>query len=132
MKKAMLGSVFMLKWFRQLLRRRSASEKVHRLELTSDGFQVVRADTSSVIAVARWSEVCKINAYKRDLLTYDMICLLFELADGTGIEVGDNTQGFTDVTTSMEVTLGISAHWYLDISTPAFTTNGRVLYLKSG
>ena len=40
-----------------------------------------------------WSEVESIDVFKRDLITVDLICMLFTSADGRQVELHEEMQG---------------------------------------
>jgi hypothetical protein len=75
-----------------------------------------------------WKSIRKITAFKRDLITTDMICLLLELSDKTNYELNEETEGFKEGLKSLEIHLGISPEWFLKIMTPAFESSVTVIY----
>lgn len=105
-----------------------------RLDSDSSGFTLSPPKGESIHV--RWDEVREIRTYKIDLLSYDEICLCFEVA-GTGtteggtlwIEVTESDQGFRLLTDHMERRFpAIPSDWYSEVMFPAFATCEAVLY----
>lgn len=102
-----------------------------RCTLDSEGFSILETDTSAIIFTVRWDSVRAIRMYKRDLFSYDMICLGFQLNDKSWVEVWERSDGFLEVGERMrEVFPGISAEWYSEVMLPAFATNDTLLYRR--
>ena len=93
---------------------------------TATGFEL-RGGT--VVVTVEWARVRRAVAYKQDLLTADSIALVFELdAPAGAVEVSEEWPGFGALFEGMEVSLGVSPAWYLEIMTPAFEPTPRLLY----
>jgi hypothetical protein len=98
-----------------------------RIVLEADGFAVVAPDGQR--HVLRWASVTRVGAYKRDHLTTDEICLVFEVTESPDsvLEVSEEWPGFKDLFGALERELGISPDWYREIILPAFEPTPRVL-----
>ena len=48
-----------------------------------------------------WGDVKKVVAYKRDLLSVDLVCIEFEIPDGTFVEIDEDMDNFTYVQEEM-------------------------------
>jgi len=61
---------------------------------TADGnsFSILEAETSSLILTVRWDSVRAIRVYKRDLFSYDMICLGFQVIDKSWVELWEESE----------------------------------------
>lgn len=109
-----------LKWLR--------GEKV-RCTADSHGFSNVDTEADAVIATVSWNDVKAIRTYKRDLFCYDMICLAFQLADKSWIELWEESDGFLEVGQAMRrVFPDVPDKWYQDVMLPAFATNETLLH----
>jgi hypothetical protein len=98
-----------------------------------DGFEI-RKKLSSERCGVRWAEVEKIIAYKRDLFSYDCICVMFDLIGGASIEIDETMDGFVDVMKRAGETCAGCIKldkWYFEIMTPAFKTKLTELYRKN-
>lgn len=99
---------------------------VVELELTGSGFAIVgyrgRVDI-------RWDAVQRINAYKRDLYTVDLLCLAI-LAGEQVVEVDERMEGFEAFDAAMHDALGITPAWKLDVLFPAFEENTTEIYRR--
>ena len=76
-----------------------------------------------------WNKITKIIAFKRDLYVVDTICLVIEIND-IFYEINEEMNGFSDLFGFMEKILSVSPRWYIDIMTPAFEANMKVIYEK--
>ena len=91
------------------------------------------ASTAGVIVSWSWSSVERVQAFKRDLVVVDLICLQFSLAGGKVIEVDEEMKGFEALVAVMpQQLLGCPpfAEWWHPVAVPAFATNERVLYAR--
>ncbi len=94
--------------------------------ITSDS-TAFALDTDPPIS-ARWSCVTEIVAFKRDLFTTDMICIQFQLDDGTYVELDEEMVGyrqFIDIVTSK---FDLAPNWWSDVAFPAFKTNKSTIW----
>ena len=99
-----------------------------RLTLDDEGFTI--ADAAGGRHQARWADVQVIAAYKRDLGVTDAICVAFELAGPTVVEVTEEDAGFEALFGALERHFGVGASWYIEIMEPAFEATPRVLYQR--
>jgi hypothetical protein len=72
----------------------------------------------------------KIETYKRDLFSVDMICLDFSTdAHGVVCSAGDEMEGFNELATQLTHYFpSIPADWWSEVASPAFATKHRILY----
>ncbi len=85
---------------------------------------------TSGVAVA-WADVLAITTYKRDLFTYDDICLAFKVGPGRWVEVSEEEPGFAELVKAMEKAFpGVPRNWSETVVQPPFATNHRVLWTK--
>lgn len=75
----------------------------------------------------RWTAITRITAYKRDLLTTDLLCLLIE-ADGAASEVNEEVPGFDVIDDALESELGVAPDWKRGVVFPAFHPNPAVIF----
>ena len=75
----------------------------------------------------------EIFAFKRDMFTYDMICLGFRIDDeGNYWEVNEEFVGYDKLRTELaERFVGISADWFEVVAFPAFATNRTTIWAKT-
>ena len=94
------------------------------LRITSD-----KGDASEL----RWSEVEEVHAYKRDLLTTDLICLAFKKS-GTEeyYEIHEEMAGYHDLLDLLQSRLpGFTMDWIFDVAIPAFETKHQIIWKRS-
>jgi len=78
----------------------------------------------------KWKEVSGIVAYKRDLLTTDLICLRFTNGEWN-IEINEEMSGWTTLINAIPTYLpgALSpSDWWDRVSHPAFAANPTVLF----
>jgi hypothetical protein len=97
---------------------------------THGGFSLIQDNSQAVLRTVLWSSVAKIQTYKRDFLTTDCICLLFELQSADPpVQVSEEWDGFADLLASMSKALPtIPANWYVEVMTPPFAEKRTLLY----
>jgi hypothetical protein len=69
-------------------------------------------------------------AYKRDLITIDLICIGFRTPTGT-LEINEEMDGWAALTEVLPRYLSgtpIAADWWDKVAHPAFATNATVLF----
>jgi len=99
---------------------------------SDDGFVVVGA-SGEVLQSIRWADIAEVVAYKRDLLTMDLICAAFSTAAGV-LELNEEVQGWDDVMAALPVQLPGArpfAGAFLDIVVPAFAANTTTLFKRA-
>lgn len=82
----------------------------------------------------RWDEVIEAQVFKRDLLAVDCIYLFLSGADGTGIELDEEMEGWTPICEALPQRLPgcMPFHeWLWDVATPAFETNLRTIFTRN-
>jgi hypothetical protein len=100
-----------------------------RCNITEDGFAISHTESGIVHTTVRWEDVREVLAFKRDLSSNDMICLAFQLADGSRVEICEEDEGFPAVTEKMQQALpGIPMGWYADVMIPESATTDTLLY----
>jgi hypothetical protein len=79
-----------------------------------------------------WDQVIRIETYKDDLYTTDLICLEFELENGCVYLAHEESPGFVELTENMNrVFSNLDSDWFVTVMAPAFKRNQRVLYEKN-
>jgi hypothetical protein len=80
-----------------------------------------------------WDEVEEVHAYKKDLLTTDMICLAFKkTAAEEYIHVHEEMAGYHDLLGVLPRYLaGFNLEWFSSVAFPAFDTNHQIIWRKS-
>ena len=103
------------------------------IRLVDDGFERQQPRKPETVQRVHWSDVRRIQTYKRDLFAYDMICLAFEIGDDKWVEIWERDDGFVGVAEAMRTRFPtIPEDWYNKVMVPAFETNLRDPYRRSG
>jgi len=98
------------------------------------GFGVKNDKSTDQPSRMSWSEIVKVTAYKRDLFSTDLICVLLSRADQAGLEIHEDMSNWIDFTTALPTRLPgckPTASWLQDITVPAFATKLTELYACS-
>jgi hypothetical protein len=80
-----------------------------------------------------WSEVYSAIAFKRDLFIVDCVCLLLAGENGTGVEVDEEMEGWSEFTGALPGHLpGCEAweEWFLKVTSAAFAANATEIYSR--
>ncbi len=94
------------------------------LVLTDSGFEIksLKQPHSEVVSVA-WDRASEVNAYKRDLVAVDQVCVAFTFDESKIVEINEEMRNFVDLCEQLPTHLpGATpfANWYMEITTPAF------------
>lgn len=97
-------------------------------EYSEDGFKITNQDFSKDI---KWTEIDRINAYKKDLYAYDLIVM--EIVCGeNALTINEETPGWFQLVLKLkEVFDSIPKDWDMNIAQPAFATNFTTIYSKT-
>lgn len=132
-----VAAVVPLLLFRFLAPRRTAARQpALEFAITFDSTGMILADLRlNPVADLElpWREVGRIVAYKRDLFTYDCICMFVARADGSGIELNEEMDGwkaFCEMLPQVLPGCKSSADWLVSVTFPAFATNTTELYVR--
>ena len=81
----------------------------------------------------RWSEVEEVHAYKRDLLTTDLICLAFKKSGSEEYyEIHEEMAGYHDLLEVLRNRLPkFTLEWMFDVAVPAFETKHQIIWKRS-
>ena len=103
-------------------------KEAKRLVVSEDGLALL--DGEREVYRFKWAEVSKIETYKRDLGTVDMICLDFTLsAQHIVYMANDEMAGFDELTKHLTCDFPtVPVDWWSDVAFPAFATNHRILF----
>ncbi len=116
----------MLERIGRVLRRRK--DVLERIILRDDGFDLFSGGTLKYTVL--WNEVGKVEVFKEDLITYDLICMeFFVAAKGMVFPVNEEIEGFWELVSRIKVVLPASKQdWEAIVVKPAFARNPIVVY----
>ena len=131
-------TVVLLLLFRLFARRRSgARQPALEFAITFDpaGFVVAdhRLNPGADLRLP-WPEVGRVVAYKRDRFAYDCICMFVARADGSGVELNEEMEGWKPFCEALPRVLpGCKSFddWFQAVAFPAFATNKTELYVRA-
>jgi hypothetical protein len=91
------------------------------------------SDGSVSIATVEWRDVTTVVAFKRDLFTYDLLCV--EIVTPTDrLELDEEMDGWANMLEELPVYLPgtlETSQWWNNVVHPAFVTNPTPLFVKS-
>lgn len=105
-----------------------AAQKAGIIACTPDGLRIERTDGEIAFS---WASVVRVTAFKRDLLTTDLVCTLFELSDGRCVEIHEELVGWQRAMGELPERLPgcpSGEDWFATVAFPAFETNTTVLF----
>ncbi len=105
--------------------------KPKRLEITDGGLALF--ESGREVYRFQWADVSKVETYKRDLFSVDMICLEFAVdADQLVYITHDEMDGFNELSCRLtQYFPSIAPNWWNEVAFPAFATKHRILYERS-
>ena len=118
-----------LSWFASLLPSKKNEPVFSDCHIVTDreGFKIVK-EVALLEAVA-WPSVSIIVAYKRDLITTDLICFEIVLDDGSMIEINEEMDGFDLFLNGLESTFeSYNRTWPDSVVLPPFAPNRTLVY----
>jgi hypothetical protein len=87
------------------------------------------------VAAARWADVRRVRAYRRDVGTSDALCVAVELADGSLVELREEAPGFDAFLDRAAATLqGLLPYrdWHHTLAASAAGGDGIILFERKG
>jgi hypothetical protein len=113
-----------LQRFAERLRKPKSQPK--RLEIIDDGLALF--ESGREVCRFRWADVSKVETYKRDLFSVDMICLDFSLDAGQMVYTAhDEMDGFSELSSHLTRYFpSIAPDWWSEVAFPAFATKHRI------
>ena len=119
----------MLERIARVLRRKK--EVPERIVLRDDGFDLHSGDALKYGVL--WNEVDRIEVFKEDLITYDMVCMEFIVgAKDMVFPVNDEVEGFWEMVKRVKEVLPSSLQdWEAVVIKPAFARNPTVIYQRA-
>jgi hypothetical protein len=115
-----------LQKFAERLQQPKSQQK--RLEITDDSLALF--ESGREVYRFRWADVSRVQTYKQDLFSVDMICLDFVVdADQMVYTIHDEMDGFSDLSNRLtQYFPSIASNWWSEVAFPAFATKYRILY----
>ena len=110
---------------------RHQEKSPYKIILREDGFDLHRGEEHK--GEVSWDEVDKIVVFKKDMLTFDIVCVEFTI----GVKdqfflVDDDVEGFWDMVRRIkEVFLKSNQKWEELVIKPAFDQNLTVIYERT-
>ena len=99
--------------------------------LSADSFGWRLVKDGRIECYVKWEIVKNVTAFKKDLLTTDLICLEFEDIEGNFWLIHEEIIGFMDVAEKLKEQFpSINESWYTDVMMPPFERNHTILYEK--
>jgi hypothetical protein len=117
-----------MEWLERLKRKLADKRWVQNRSWDEDGLHAVEGELSTHIA---WSEVRRVDTYKKDCFTVDQIRLIF-FSDHNAIEFTEDDPAFTELCDAVSRKLGVPDDWRLRlVLSPAFEATPTTLYPRS-
>jgi hypothetical protein len=94
------------------------------LQTTADGFVIVCDRPVTV----KWDDLAEIVAYKRDLLSTDLICVGFRICGSDLIEIDEEMPGFRTLMADVGSRFSLPENWWNNVAFPAFASNMATIW----
>jgi hypothetical protein len=111
---------------------KSLTENERNGTLSSDAERLTITSSTGKVLEMPWADVAEVHAFKRDLIVYDLICLLFTGDSKRCIEINEDMAGYRGLLEQLPEHLpGFSEGWHFAVAFPAFATNHQVVWRRS-
>ena len=98
-------------------------------KIVSDEKSIQLYEDENIKEEIYWKEVKQIRVFKRDLGTYDCICIAFDLKDNNTFEIDEEIEGYKETLKVLaKVFTDIDEDWFFDVAFPAFETNMKTVW----
>jgi hypothetical protein len=108
------------------LRWKKLQEDLGAFTFSAEGFTYQTADEFFIV---RWVDVTRVISFKRDLFTYDLICLQLSWSGGS-LLFHEEIAGWYQFVHHLNADLPVLEKWEEKVMFPAFATNETVVYQK--
>jgi hypothetical protein len=108
------------------LRWKKLQEDLGAFTFSEEGFTY---QTTDELFIIRWVDITRIVSFKRDLFTYDLICLQLSWLGGH-LLFDEEMAGWYQFVHHLNSALPILEKWEEKVMFPAFATNETVIYQK--
>ena len=110
-------------------------ESLGVIEHDARAVSVVRTSTdgSRQSSEAEWGEVSRVVAYKRDVVTYDLLSLAILLSGRPGLDVNEDMEGWKELVEKLpEYLPGCRPfeEWFQTVAFPAFAMNPTEIFRR--
>jgi len=107
----------------EMARRGQPYREKSKIILHDLGFELIDANGNPYPLM--WTQISCINAFKRDLFSYDLICFEFQIADKKLVlEVNEEMDGFDLLVKALPDRFeDFDTEWFSKVFQPAFATN---------
>lgn len=81
------------------------------------------------VTVVELSDIVRITSYKKDLITFDPVCLHFLDKHGISLEIREDMDGFKKfINEQLNNYFDVESGWLLLVNKGSFTENDRVIW----
>lgn len=100
-----------------------------QIRITTSGLSVLDRDCGEPVTL-EWAGVREIVVFKRDLITFDEICIAFRCGvPDQWVEISESDDGFTHILRELKRQFpSIPEDWYIDVMFPPFEPSEQVLF----
>lgn len=115
-------------WWRRYLDWRQRHVATVRVDASGLEIRSGRATGGATQQIA-WPDICRIVAYKRDIMTTDLLCLAIEGA-GTVLELHEEMPGYAEAEAALTSRFALGIEWKLRVMFPAFAPNAETIFCR--
>jgi hypothetical protein len=120
----------------QFLDKRNLISKHVVIELNKTGLTITSTypNKQTIQNNVDWSAIKSISVYKRDLFTFDQICMAIEVMPNETIEINETASGWDDLVMNIDTYLSSALAfeaWFFTVAFPAFETNLTKIYAQT-
>ena len=115
----------LINWIKNILK---SKQKEQKLYLLKNGFEI---NDGTNISNIKWDEIEKIDAFKRDLITEDQICLEINV-NNKQFYCSQDFDGWIEFEKELQIQLTeLDKNWFSKVSQPPFEESRVTIFPKS-
>jgi len=83
--------------------------------------------------VIAWDQITRIVAFKRDVYSHDVVCLLIETNGKNVLELNENMPGWTELVKELAIRLPSArpySEWFTGVAFPAFAPSPTDVFVR--
>ena len=84
-------------------------------------------------SVIPWGQITRIVAFKRDVYSHDLICMLIETTGNSVMELNESMPGWTELVNELEIRLPSAkphTDWFTEVAFPAFALSPTDVFVR--
>ncbi len=121
------------KFLSYLNKKKGSANEIRVATVATDEFGIKVNTGSGWGPLIAWNQITRIVAFKRDVYSHDLICLLIETDDAGVLELNENMPGWAELVKELEIRLPSAkphTEWFAEVAFPAFAVTPTEVFVR--